>query len=128
LNPSPASPPPPSSAKPTANSAFPAPLCDFWEQAIRQVIHTNQPLETDFEVAGAHGPRIFNWRLFPECAASGRVQSILSIARDITRQKDAEQALGASEAQKPRPRQRHPRPRLRQPPRRRVPLLPRPGP
>jgi PAS domain S-box-containing protein len=78
---------------------FPAPLCDFWEKSIGQIIQTGQPLETEFAVDAVNEHRIFNWRLFPESDASGQVQSVLSIARDITAQKHAEQALGSSEAQ-----------------------------
>ena len=70
---------------------FPEALCRFWEENIRTALESNEPLETEFTIYGKNGPVIFNWRLIPEHDAQGKVRSLLSISRDITNHRQAEQ-------------------------------------
>jgi two-component system, cell cycle sensor histidine kinase and response regulator CckA len=70
---------------------LPRHLCDFWEDAIRRVFDGGAPHETEFTFPGVRGPLIYDWRLVPESGPHGKVQSVLSIARDITARREAEQ-------------------------------------
>ncbi len=70
---------------------FPEELCDLWEQGIRKVLETGEPFETEFEFAGAEGVRYVNWRLFPEGGCDGQVKTVVTVARDITEFRNAEQ-------------------------------------
>jgi PAS domain S-box-containing protein len=67
--------------------------CEFWEGAIRQVFASGYPHEETFSFTVAHGEEvIYNWRLIPEFDPTGQVRSVLTISRDISRQKKTEQA------------------------------------
>jgi PAS domain S-box-containing protein len=70
---------------------FPAPLCEFWEHAIRQPFLTGTTFETEFDIEGPSGRITFNWRLTPDLDEAGRVRSVLAIARDVTERKRLEQ-------------------------------------
>jgi PAS domain S-box-containing protein len=71
---------------------FPAEQCAMWENAIKKVFDTLEPFETEFEIVTGRGRIALNWRLFAELAASGKVKSVLSIARDVTARRAAEVA------------------------------------
>lgn len=64
---------------------------EFWEKAVQGVFDSGKFFETEFMFDGRSGPVIFNWRLVPERNRSGMVQSVLSLSRDITTQRRAEQ-------------------------------------
>ena len=66
---------------------FPEDLCQLWEQAIRRVFESGAPHETEFCL----GERIFNWRLVPERNAQGGVRSVLTICREMTAHRRAEE-------------------------------------
>jgi PAS domain S-box-containing protein len=68
-------------------------MCGLWEEAIRRVFDSGASYETTFSFEGKRGTMIFNWRLVPELGAAGRTQSVLSISRDVTAQRQAERAL-----------------------------------
>ncbi|OPZ16886.1 MAG: Blue-light-activated protein [candidate division BRC1 bacterium ADurb.BinA364] len=70
---------------------FPEDLCRFWEEAIRQVFDSGEPHETEFSFAGPAGTAIFDWRLVPEFDAQNKAKSVLSISRDITAHRRAEE-------------------------------------
>ena len=74
---------------------FPDDLCDFWENAIRQTFDSGKTTETEFTFEGPRGPVIFNWRLVPEFDRDGRVRSILSLSRNVTAQRKAEETIRA---------------------------------
>jgi len=64
-----------------------------WEPAIVRVFATGQQEQIDCEFSSPHGVRFYQARCVPEFAAAGTVVSVLSVARDITEQKQAESAL-----------------------------------
>lgn len=62
-------------------------------QAIKQVFITGDPFETEIKVTLSTGEYFRNVRLFPEFNEAKQVASVLYISRDITEQKQAEEAL-----------------------------------
>ncbi len=77
---------------------FPEEQCRFWEDAVKRVFDSAALFETEFSSQGKRGETIFNWRLVPELDAQGTVRSVLSLSRDITMRKRAEEALQAEES------------------------------
>jgi len=71
----------------------------FREKMIRNVFETRTPFETEFEFERANGPAIFEWRVYPEFDERGNVQTVLSINRDVTTRKQAEEQLRQSREQ-----------------------------
>ncbi|MCP4599331.1 MAG: PAS domain S-box protein, partial [Proteobacteria bacterium] len=69
----------------------------FWEGSIQKVFDSGNSLEQRFDFEGMQSKMIFNWRLVPEFDAEGNVQTVLSISRNITERKRAEDALRESE-------------------------------
>jgi two-component system, cell cycle sensor histidine kinase and response regulator CckA len=74
-----------------AELGFPEPLCRLWEESIQRVFDSSTPFETEFAVEGKTGVVTFEWRLVPERDAQGAVASVLSISRDVTAHRKAEQ-------------------------------------
>lgn len=65
-------------------------LCKVWETAIASVFRERKPVESEFEFDGRGGQAVYDWRLIPEFDMQGVVVSVLSICRNITRQRRAE--------------------------------------
>lgn len=61
----------------------------------RKVFETGQPQEFEFELESPSGKYFFNWRLFPEYDGSGKVGTVVVVARDITNRKAMENRLRA---------------------------------
>jgi len=75
-------------------------LCATWNTALQQVFATEQPGNIKFEFQTLTGStRIFEARLIPELAGDGSVESVLSIASDITERETADQTLRRNQAQ-----------------------------
>ncbi len=73
---------------------FPGELCEFWENALKQVFASGDPFETEFGFTSPDGQtHTFNWRLSPDFSDTGDVRSVLAIARDITEQRRSERRL-----------------------------------
>jgi PAS domain S-box-containing protein len=66
-------------------------LCELWEKAIGRVFESGLSYETEFTFESRTGPQTRNWRLVPERDDRGRVRSVLSISRDVTEYRRAEQ-------------------------------------
>lgn len=73
-------------------------LCDIWEKAIDKVFETGQPQTEVFEWESSVGVKVLEWRVYPEFASDGSIETVLGISRDITEQRQAEKALKESEA------------------------------
>ena len=76
---------------------MPQELLSFWEQSIEKVFQTSQPNEYEFRYLTPTGSKYYQSRLFPELAADGSVESVLGICRDLTKNKQTEEALIESE-------------------------------
>lgn len=63
---------------------FPDEACASWTESVQHVFDSEDSYETEFTYDGVHGETTFNRRLIPERDVDGRVQSVLSISRDIT--------------------------------------------
>ncbi|MDX2229073.1 MAG: GAF domain-containing protein [Leptolyngbyaceae cyanobacterium bins.349] len=72
---------------------MPEVLIDFWETQLRQVLTTSEEQTIEFESMTLAGLRYFQSRLVPEFTQEGRVETILSVTRDITDRKQVEEAL-----------------------------------
>ena len=70
---------------------FPEAQCRFWEDEISAVFESGAVREPDFQFIGKRGRSIFNCRLLPERDARGTTISVLSLCRDITAHRKAEQ-------------------------------------
>ena len=58
--------------------------CDFWESSLERVFQTGQPHDIQFDLELKGQKTVFDWRLNPEFGSDGTIESVLSIARDIT--------------------------------------------
>ena len=72
------------------NIGLPEEIAEYWKKWIQQVFDTGQSVETDFELSGIKETFMFNWRVFPEFDTDGTVNTVISIARDITDTQKAE--------------------------------------
>jgi len=71
----------------------------FCEGVINEVFRTQMPFETEFEVEEQTGVRVYEWRVYPEFDEQGRMQTVLSINRDVTERRRAEEGLKQSHEQ-----------------------------
>uniref|UniRef100_A0A7C4RSH1 histidine kinase n=1 Tax=Desulfatirhabdium butyrativorans TaxID=340467 RepID=A0A7C4RSH1_9BACT len=69
---------------------FPPDLCDFWESTIQEVFTKKCMQEREFSWDGPDGQIVFDWRLFPEMDERGNILSVVSVARDITKWRQAQ--------------------------------------
>jgi PAS domain S-box-containing protein len=64
-----------------------------WDKAFDAVLRTGQPQEVELGIK-TPSPQYYQARLVPETRADGYVEAIVMVARDVTEQKLAEDALG----------------------------------
>ncbi len=64
---------------------------DTRELKIRQVVATGVSAEAEVVFSVRGDRRVYEWRAYPELDAAGTVQSVLTLNRDITRRKRAEE-------------------------------------
>jgi len=76
---------------------FPEDLVKTWEEAIDQVFSSGQSHTIEFDFITADRSITFEWRLYPEMGISEEVESVIGVARDITENLKAGQALRKSE-------------------------------
>uniref|UniRef100_B8DKD3 histidine kinase n=1 Tax=Nitratidesulfovibrio vulgaris (strain DSM 19637 / Miyazaki F) TaxID=883 RepID=B8DKD3_NITV9 len=65
-------------------------VADFWARQLRGVLESGRPVQTDYVFHGPAGRVLFDWRLVPERGVDGGVSSVLSLLRDVTRQRSTE--------------------------------------
>jgi len=68
-----------------------------WREVLARVFETGQPSEMRFEFATPDGPRWYDSRLVPELGADA-VETVMAIGRDVTEQRQAEEARREREA------------------------------
>jgi PAS domain S-box-containing protein len=84
--------------KTVAEMGYPEEL-DTWQAKLRQVFATGVGCWMEFDFSGSKGRIYYQTRIVPEFTQNGRIQSLLTIGRDVTNYKLAEQALQRNEAQ-----------------------------
>jgi PAS domain S-box-containing protein len=77
----------------TPNALHADPTRSLWYRNMRRVLATGEPASVELFVPGPAGTRVFDTRMVAEPGPYGRVRSVLAVARDITEQKQAEEAL-----------------------------------
>ncbi|MBD2356534.1 PAS domain S-box protein [Tolypothrix sp. FACHB-123] len=77
---------------------MPAAQVAIWNATLTKVFTTRQPEEIEFEFPSPNGVKYYQSRCVPEFDQNGNVASVLTIARNITKHKQAELALRQSEA------------------------------
>ncbi|WP_017315759.1 hybrid sensor histidine kinase/response regulator [Mastigocladopsis repens] len=85
--------------KTVAEMGYPEKLHEAWEARLRQVFATGSGCWMEFNFPSQKGHIYYQVRIVPEYTQNGNVQSLLSIARDVTEYKLAERALQAREAE-----------------------------
>jgi len=70
---------------------FPVRKCQFWEHCIEQVFASGQPREEEVEIQARGAKTLFDWRLFPEFGEQGRVATVVTVAKNITEQRRAQE-------------------------------------
>jgi PAS domain S-box-containing protein len=84
--------------KTNAEMGMPEELCREWEEKLEEGFRTGKPMTMEFEYPSPGGVRHYASLLVPEMGADKTVESMLSIARDLTERHKAEQALREREA------------------------------
>ena len=74
---------------------LPENLCELWTRTFREVLDSGFPRIIEVSYPSPGGETIWEERVIPEFGAGGAVQSVLTIARDITEKKRMEQAAQA---------------------------------
>ena len=83
--------------KPRTNQGVPREFAQAREQLSRKVFETGQVQSLEFPIQTTAGERLLECRLIPEFAPDGSVESLMTLTRDITDRRRAEQALRESE-------------------------------
>ncbi|HET8723663.1 MAG TPA: PAS domain-containing protein, partial [Anaeromyxobacteraceae bacterium] len=77
---------------------IPALVAQLWEDRITQVFETGQPLVVEDVFPTTEGDRFFETSCVPERDSKGRVRTVLTVSRDTTRRRRAEEELRRLEA------------------------------
>ncbi len=65
-------------------------VAEFWARQLRRVLDSGRGMQAEYIFHGPAGRVLFDWRLVPELNAEGGVASVLSLMRDVTRQRSTE--------------------------------------
>jgi len=76
---------------------FPKNLVKLWEESLDRVFNTGKPNTIEFDIQMESGNACFEWRLYPEVGTSEAVDSVIGVARDITKSRQSQDALTQSE-------------------------------
>jgi PAS domain S-box-containing protein len=69
----------------------PAELVALWEETVLRVFASGEPATAEFSLPSPTGARFLHTRVVPESGEGGTVETVLSIARDITDRRAAEE-------------------------------------
>lgn len=72
---------------------MPEEVIELWDKKILEVFATGQALTFEFTFPTPQGTGYFECRLVPEADSAGSVETVLSVVRDTTERKQAEEAL-----------------------------------
>ncbi|RJP49022.1 MAG: PAS domain S-box protein [Anaerolineaceae bacterium] len=78
-------------------AGFSEELSSFFDRSLRQVIASRKPADVEFTAESRGILRFLESRAYPEFDESGNVKSVVTVTRDITERKRAEQALRESD-------------------------------
>jgi PAS domain S-box-containing protein len=79
-------------------SGIPTDVTRRWDAALQRVLATGQPETLEFEFPGPAETRYFDCRIVPERGPGGAIESVLSVARDVTDRWLAHEAEGRARA------------------------------
>ncbi|MEG5039333.1 MULTISPECIES: PAS domain S-box protein [unclassified Microcoleus] len=79
-------------------SGMPPHLCDLWDETFLKVFDTGKQETIEFKFLTPEGIKHYHCRVIPEFAEDNSVETVLSIARDITELKQVEYQLRQSES------------------------------
>lgn len=74
-------------------TGYPKSILETLEEKVAKVFETGEPIETEFFHDWGTGEVYFDLRLIPEKSRSGKVETVLSTARDITALKKAHKTI-----------------------------------
>ncbi|MEE8431891.1 MAG: transporter substrate-binding domain-containing protein, partial [Candidatus Desulfatibia sp.] len=78
-------------------AGFDPALCDLWEEKIKYVFASGESISEEFGWESVEGKVSLDWRLEPIFDETGKVETVLGIARDITERKKTEEKLKEKE-------------------------------
>jgi PAS domain S-box-containing protein len=81
-----------------AEMGLPPQLVEYFDKVGREILETGRPATIEFTRETAVGTRHFVGTGVPELTREGRVESVLTLTRDVTEQRMAQDALRRSEA------------------------------
>lgn len=76
---------------------FPEEKVVMWEEALEKVFKKGKSHNLVFDITLNGKQTSYEWRLYPEIGASGTIQSVIGVARDITEARESQDALEQSE-------------------------------
>ncbi|MGH8221089.1 MAG: ATP-binding protein [Steroidobacteraceae bacterium] len=79
---------------------LPAAVCDRLEETLREVFETGQQRSLELVQQSAHAPRYYTHLLVPEIGETGEIETVLSVAHDLTEIRQVADALDAANRRK----------------------------
>ncbi|MCL3780507.1 PAS domain-containing sensor histidine kinase [Prolixibacteraceae bacterium JC049] len=71
-------------------AGFDEKMSHFWDEIIKDVVKEKKPQFVEFDWQHDNGKSVVDWRLYPELDDQGEINSVISVARDVTEQKRKE--------------------------------------